>query len=242
MDTGKAYPPVELIPWDPTDEQQFQRLYDQRVACMWDDDLVAEWKGKMLGGQKVVYWIVLAEDAPGRDRLLTDHVQRFPQERDALSDTAARIGQAERTPTMAPFLPIGHVAIEDFPERNVQFSLPATTYWVKSLYISWAVQASGLGRSVMAQLERVAAAPPFHATFVALDTIPPAFQLREDVVAAFYDARGVPRPPEIRTNEEWYLRQGYAVVARGDAVYHWVNPVTGERLAVSLVFMAKAVV
>lgn len=63
------------------------------------------------------------------------------KEREALTDTATRIGQAERTPTRAPFLPIGHIAIEAFPERNVQFSLPATTYWVKSLYISWCLHA-----------------------------------------------------------------------------------------------------
>lgn len=96
--TGKTHPRVELIPWDPTDERQFQRLYDQRVACTWDYDAVAEWKGKMLGGQKIMYWIVspgslfsshgwlqanrevqvLAEDAPGRDKLLEDHVKQFP--------------------------------------------------------------------------------------------------------------------------------------------------------------------
>ncbi|KND88827.1 hypothetical protein TOPH_06549 [Tolypocladium ophioglossoides CBS 100239] len=233
-DTGKAYPRVELIPWDPTDEQQFQRLYDQRVACTWDYGLVAEWKGKMLRGQKVLYWVVLAGDAPRRDELLGDHVKRFPKERESLVDTATSIGQAERTPSKAPFLPIGHIAIEAFPERNVQFSLPATTYW--------ALQSSGLGRSAMAQFERIAAAPPFNSTFIALDTFPKAFQLREDCVAAFCDARGVPRSPEIRTTQEWYQSQGYHVVGCNEHMYDWVNPKTGESITAPCVFMAKSLV
>jgi len=34
---------------------------------------------------------------------------------------------------------VGHIAIESFPERDTQFGLPETTFWVKSLYISWCV-------------------------------------------------------------------------------------------------------
>lgn len=94
----------------------------------------------------------------------------------------------------------------------------------------------------MARLERVAAAPPFRSTSMALDTAPRAFQLREESLAAFYDARGAPRPPEIRTNEDWYRRQGYGVVARSEAMYDWVNPATGETVAVPCVFMVKALV
>src|SRR5690625_4871794 len=51
-------PPVVLTPWDPTDERQFGRMYEQRVACTWGYDEVEEWKERMLGGQKVLYWIV----------------------------------------------------------------------------------------------------------------------------------------------------------------------------------------
>lgn len=52
------YNKVRLVPWDPTDEKQFQRMYDQRVACGWREDEVAEWKEKMLRGTKFLYWIV----------------------------------------------------------------------------------------------------------------------------------------------------------------------------------------
>ena len=61
--TKKAYDKVELIPWDPVDEKQFQRMYDQRVACGWRHDEVEGWKEKMLNGQKFLYWIVGSDSA-----------------------------------------------------------------------------------------------------------------------------------------------------------------------------------
>ena len=49
---------VHLVPWDPEDEQHYQRMYDQRVGCGWRKDEVDEWKQKQLRGTKVHYWIV----------------------------------------------------------------------------------------------------------------------------------------------------------------------------------------
>ncbi|GJN76792.1 hypothetical protein PLIIFM63780_000279 [Purpureocillium lilacinum] len=239
----RAPPLVVLTPWDPTDEGQFGRMYEQRVACTWGYDEVEEWKERMLGGQKVLYWISLADDFPSRDELMAQHIKQWPKTRqrkkesEGLVDTAVVIGQASREPTRKPFHPVGHIAIESFPERDTQFGLPETTFWVKSLYISWALQSSGLGRGAMAALERVVAGPPFGAECVALDTVTGEFQLREEQLAGFYDARGVPRPAVIRTNEDWYRRQGYEVVATNDSMYDWVNPATRETIKVPCVFM-----
>ena len=58
MATRKTYPRVELIPWDPTDEGHFQRMYEQRVACTWDYESVAGWKDMTLSGEKMLYWVV----------------------------------------------------------------------------------------------------------------------------------------------------------------------------------------
>ena len=93
----------------------------------------------------------------------------------------------------------------------------------------------------MAELERIAAAPPFNSTILALDTVTGAFQLREESIAGFYDARGAPRPPEIRTSEDWYSRQGYHIIAHGAPMYDWKNPATGELVPVPCIFMTKAV-
>lgn len=49
---------VELIPWDPNNEQQYERLYDQRIACGWRDGEVSDWKEAQLKGTKGMYWIV----------------------------------------------------------------------------------------------------------------------------------------------------------------------------------------
>jgi hypothetical protein len=52
------YSTVELIPWDSSSEAHFQRLYEQRVACTWDMNLIEEWKARVLEGKKFMYWIV----------------------------------------------------------------------------------------------------------------------------------------------------------------------------------------
>lgn len=66
---------VQLIPWDPKDEEHYQRMYDQRVACGWRTDEVAEWKQKQLRGTKVHYWIVrVPRWPPKRGEVLTEFV------------------------------------------------------------------------------------------------------------------------------------------------------------------------
>lgn len=55
---SSKYNNVELIPWDPDSDTHAQRLYEQRVACTWDQDLIDEWKVKVRDGNKFFYWIV----------------------------------------------------------------------------------------------------------------------------------------------------------------------------------------
>jgi hypothetical protein len=55
---SSKYNNVKLIPWDPDSDIHAQRLYEQRVACMWDQDLIEEWKVKVREGNKFFYWIV----------------------------------------------------------------------------------------------------------------------------------------------------------------------------------------
>ena len=49
---------VELIPWDPNNEQQFQRMVDQRHACGWCHDEIDLWKENMLNNEKFLWWVV----------------------------------------------------------------------------------------------------------------------------------------------------------------------------------------
>lgn len=57
-DAVKAKNSVCLIPWDTENNAQSQRLFDQRVACTWDYEVVEEWKGTVRKGTKLMYWIV----------------------------------------------------------------------------------------------------------------------------------------------------------------------------------------
>lgn len=74
------------------------------------------------------------------------------------------------------------------------------------------LQAGGIGRSAMIQTERIAASPPFNATVVALDTMRKEFETSESHLKQIFDDKGLQRPREVRSTEEWYIRQGYTVM------------------------------
>lgn len=104
------------------------------------------------------------------------------------------------------------------------------------------LQAFGLGRSAMAQVEHLAALPPLNGTIIALDTVAGDLQLREESLHAFYDLRGLERPKMLRSNESWYMRQGYSQMARIDNGTTWTNPVNGEVSSIPIVFLTKPLV
>ncbi|KAK1256223.1 hypothetical protein MKX07_008482 [Trichoderma sp. CBMAI-0711] len=240
---SRKYTSVDLIPWDPENASHCARLYDQRVACSWDEDLIDEWKGKVREGKKILYWIKINNDLPAKEELLAKHIARYPNEKEAIVDTAETLGKAPRTPTSASFIPIGHIALDLFPDRNEQFKLPQSTVWIKSLYISWAIQAGGFGRSAMHHLERLATQPPLRATTIALDTLTKDFQATPENLAIFNKIRGAELPVEqFRSNEDWYARQGYQVIEYITGLAKWRDRETGVEIDVPLVFMKKDLV
>ncbi|KAJ6780385.1 hypothetical protein PWT90_03529 [Aphanocladium album] len=244
---------IVLIPWDAYSDAHADRMTAQRHACGWDADKLPSWRKKVAAGDKLLFWIVLAGDeAPA---LLAKHVAACEYERAPLRDSAARVGRTERSPTEEAFLPIGHISLEEYPARNVLFGLPAATLWIKTFYISKAIQAGGLGRKAMGQVETMAAAPPFSSAALALDTTDPAWQLR----MVSRDLYGTDEPPAgapaIRTNQAWYLRQDYVDMALPAAdeeekcarlegrdslgYYGWTNPETDEFIKIPTVYMYK---
>ena len=46
---------IELIPWDPESIEHVQRLYDQRIACGWNSNLVELWRTKQREGKKAIH-------------------------------------------------------------------------------------------------------------------------------------------------------------------------------------------
>lgn len=56
---------IRLIAWDPTNEEHFERMVQQRISCGWDSDAVGVWKKKVLEGNKFMYWVVSYSAAAG---------------------------------------------------------------------------------------------------------------------------------------------------------------------------------
>lgn len=102
-----------------------------------------------------------------------------------------------------------------------------------------AIQASGLGRSAMAQMEALGTAAPLNATHFALDTVAKELQMTEESLRVLYDDRGHTRPAVVRSNEEWYIHQGYDLFEREEEGYPWKNPVTGEVKPIPIIYMKK---
>ena len=64
MDTTQSAPKrnvsakIMLIPWDPENAEHIERLYNQRVACGWNSDMIEKWKDMQRDGKKAIHWIV----------------------------------------------------------------------------------------------------------------------------------------------------------------------------------------
>lgn len=105
------------------------------------------------------------------------------------------------------------------------------------------MQSGGFGRSAMHQIEHLATCPPLNATTMALDTSTKEYQTRPEYLA--YRSKVSGRKVEakdFRSNEEWYVRQGYQAIARNDRGYTWVDPETGVEEVIPCVFMKKDLV
>ncbi|CRK48382.1 hypothetical protein BN1723_016870, partial [Verticillium longisporum] len=119
---------VGLVPWDARSDEHTTRMFKQRVACGWRSDEVVEWREKQLEGGKFLYWV---EATP-------------------LRDTAADVWLTPRAPSGEAFWPIGHLALEKQAEDDADMGLAKEgSVWIKHLYISWAIQAGGIGKASM---------------------------------------------------------------------------------------------
>ncbi len=49
---------VRLVPFNPACEAHAKRMYRQRLACGWGEDMVEEWRRLHTEGAKGIYWLV----------------------------------------------------------------------------------------------------------------------------------------------------------------------------------------
>lgn len=93
----------------------------------------------------------------------------------------------------------------------------------------------------MAAVERTAASPPVNATIVALNTLQKEVQESEEFLKMAFDARGMARPKEFRSNQDWYTRQGYEIVPGPDTAIY-VDTTTKKVEMVPIVWLKKDLV
>ncbi|KAJ9136483.1 hypothetical protein NKR23_g9851 [Pleurostoma richardsiae] len=250
---------IELIPWDHTSGEHAERMYAQRLACGWRSDEVQKWRDLTAKGTKMLYWAVLGDGMPNKDELLSKHIVKYPKESTPIHDTASTHWLLPRPETArrAPFVPIGHVALDFRSEENARLGVAepgVRIVWIAGLYISWALQSGGVGRAVMAAAEALAPtlpaaspAPPAggeqqqqQRVAVVLDTMPRDQQMRADFIEKVYLAQGNPAPAV--SSEDWYRRQGYVPFSLDRGAYLWRNPMTGDEEPFDILYFKKIIV
>ncbi|PWY66774.1 hypothetical protein BO70DRAFT_324062 [Aspergillus heteromorphus CBS 117.55] len=201
---------VELIPWDSESPSHVQTLIIQRQHCGWDSELVEpKWRDQQRSGTKCIYWIVLsAKDREIREKLEL-HFSMYKDEQVVLHDTSSSIRGVLRTPSRDSFHPIGHISLDSVNSdvQDIDLDLPDEgVYWIKTFYVSRALQGQGVGRAAMDLVESMAVDEPLCATTLALDTRQKNTQIeQEKFLSGGQEPGGV-------TNEEWYARRGYRLI------------------------------
>ncbi|KAG7149429.1 glutamate carboxypeptidase like protein [Verticillium longisporum] len=162
-----AVSPIELIPCDPESEEHIERLYQQRLICGWQSkDVRQSWTEDQKRGTKGLYWI----------------------EKSLLIDTSISIRGRTRTASMSPFLPLGHVSLDAYEpsESSFKFNVDSeATHWINGLYVSPALQGSGIGRAAMDCIENLAV-QDFKAKTLVLASVKSEDQMRPDIADAFF--------------------------------------------------------
>ncbi|KEZ41132.1 hypothetical protein SAPIO_CDS7203 [Scedosporium apiospermum] len=195
---------LRLIPFDGKSDAHAKRLYHQRIGCGWAEDEIEAWRVKHEKGEKGLFWLVLQDGVPGRDKLMEDHSIKYPEEKELLKDSSISVLGLERTATNQDFDTIGHIAVERRPATDKELGFPADEVaWITSLYISFAMQHLGLGRDVMNIVEKFLTREPLNARTAALDTMDKKMQLSPLMTRLIYEVRGHKIPAVLRSNEEW---------------------------------------
>jgi GNAT superfamily N-acetyltransferase len=240
MAKTKASPPrVVLIPWDPNSKAQLARMVEQRKQCGWHSEIVPTvWRDAHLSGQKYVFWLAFAHDEPRRDMYHQLHQATCKMETTEIVDTSKTLLGQPREATYTSFLPVGHIGIG---MHNAAFTDPhglqipeIGSYWIKSFFVSFALQGLGVGGAAMAVAESLVRQAPLHAKYILLDA-----PHKEDQVNKSPQTVGYGKLVE-NPCQSWYERRGYQPIGYADGLYADPDP-TGKIWPCRTVFMRKDV-
>ncbi|PLN76125.1 hypothetical protein BDW42DRAFT_26847 [Aspergillus taichungensis] len=226
---------ISLIPWDGDSAAHRQSLTKQRVECSWDHEKVEEvWREQQLKGEKCIYWIVIFFHDSVQYEKIKDHLD-VGKGNGTLYDTATSINGVLRDPSQRSFVPIGHVSLDprNPDAEGVGLDLPSErVFWIKTFFVSQALQSQGYGRATMDEVENMAIQEPLCAKILMLDTVHNDDQKREDFAMVTFG-----RIPKV-TNEEWYSRRGFKLIKTVEN-YYKVADRNGKVWATRTVFMRK---
>ncbi|RDW75435.1 hypothetical protein BP6252_06577 [Coleophoma cylindrospora] len=190
-------PLVTLIPWDPESPEHRERMYQQRVACGWNQEAVGGWTEAQLKGKMALHWVTLTDANEDKEAKLAAHTSKYPAELVPITDTALQLQGKPRTPTHVSFIPVGHISLDSELEYSTDPRLVDVSngvYHISSFYVSRALQSGGLGRATMDCLEDMATAEPLCAKVLTLRTMAKASSLDENRLKAL----GKPSAPKER--------------------------------------------
>jgi len=227
---------VILIPWDHESPEHVKRLYDQRKACGWNSKFVEDkWRHLQREGKIAIHWIVLADDDPQKVTKLQTHITAYPYEAVPLSDSCRSLDGKPRDIPQPPrtFFPVGHISLDSQYDDPELADPNRGVYYVSTLYISNALQGSGLGRAAMDVVEVMATEPPFNGKALALGTL-----AREHAISEFWVKVHI--PPFKVCHQDWYARRGYEVVKYKDDAIVDTDP-TGQIRSFRGVYMKKLI-
>ncbi|KAJ5765650.1 hypothetical protein N7520_005209 [Penicillium odoratum] len=226
---------VTLIPWDPDSTAHRHVLLRQRQECTWHQEKVEkEWREAQLKGSKCIHWIrqVFPDDSH-----ITEHMSSYLRSKktEVLRDTAQFINAAHRKPSQRAFIPIGHISLDSMSPESTHLNLDiprAGVFWIKSFYVSRALQGQGIGRVAMDEVEKMAIRDPLNAQTLMLDSIQRDDSLREEFALATQGCL-----PKV-VSEDWYTRRGYRVI-RTVHNYYIIEDRKGKIWDTKTVFMRK---
>jgi GNAT superfamily N-acetyltransferase len=169
----------KLLPINLHDTTQFDELRHQRFLCGWYQDHVSQWRDEMDAKLKSMFWIHAKKSAED-DYELAGHISLDSQ-------------ASPPDPELAN------------PDRSV---MTISTFFVFPKYRS-----GGVGRAAVETLEGYATQEPYGSPkckAIALTTVSRRYTEDDgEEWRGMYKKRGMEAPIKGRTNEDWYVRQGY---------------------------------
>lgn len=118
-------------------------------------------------------------------------------------------------PPSRPDLRAGHVSLDsetDPPDLDLANPHDKSRLTITRFFIVPELRGGGMGRGAMEALERCAREEPYgspNCKVIALDTLSRRYYEDEECRALYEKVNGHPAHPRGRSNEDWYVRQGY---------------------------------